>query len=617
MSLIIASNKISDKTIQIGEHQSPYSWSNHLNQPIKISPNSEVAVQSLKINKDGTISVNPAIKWYIYFGTKLEDGTISYDNVASDAHIVDLDLGESTELGVDEFAERIQQALNRGVPTPETFGLAKCTAIRNASGTDFQGFNFEFSTRTTGKSLDNKPQKWDSIYQNRYGDGVGLTFNSASNTLTPIAQYKDRKNKAIMNVAIAEDTPLSTNGGEFIVDLSNAPKTGWAVGLRRVRTGKGQYPSLYNPKLSDLAHSRHFSDFSIYSIQDRPGVQNNPFKLRAYHSAHDSQRITDRGTDPTRPLGMLEVDYTTNGSLTDIYNWSTNASNANYDKLKFIVNNELVKVEIHNASGWVPMVETKGIKTERFNPVRDTCRNLYPFIWCTNNASNNSYLTIDKWSGRDLSSDGFLYNNTNNDWSSYLARNGLTRRLGAPLESRDCLDMDSATAHTYKGINASGVPEYDFVMVVKPDSELYTNTNRANADRIFGFENVIRIDTPTKSGTNDEVQTYKSNEAPSLKSTTSIFVRLNNLPVKSYNAGQSRRSQIIYSAPRFSTGTDQSVGALFFESPEKTYVSLDNPTEINLNTIDIDIVNENETLAKDLLGKSVCTLHIREKAHKL
>jgi len=91
---------------------------------------------------------------------------------------------------------------------------------------------------------------------------------------------------------------------------------------------------------------------------------------------------------------------------------------------------------------------------------------------------------------------------------------------------------------------------------------------------------------------------------------------LNNLPVKSYNAGQSRRSQIIYSAPRFSTGTDQSVGALFFECPEKTYIALDNPNEINLNTIDLDIVNENETLAEDLLGKSVCVLHFREKEQK-
>lgn len=617
MSLIITSNKISDKTVQIGEHQSPYSWSNHLNQPLKIAPNSEVAVQSLKINKDGTISVNPAIKWYIYFGTKLEDGSITYDKVVSDAHIVDLDIGGSTEFGVDDLAERIQEALNRGVPTPETFGLAKCSAIRNASGTDFQGFNFEFKTRSSASKLDNKPTNWDSIFQTRYGSGVGLTFNSASNTLTPIAQYKDRKGKALMNVAVATDTPLSTNGGEFIVDLSNVARTGWAVGLRRTRTGKGTYPNIYNPQLSDLAYSRQFSDFAIYSIQDRPGVQNNAFKIRAYHSAYDSQRIIDRGTDTSRPLGMREVDYT-NGSLTDIYNWSTNDSNEQYDKLKFIVNNENIKVEIHNPeSGWSTLVDHAGDKGERFNPVRDTCRNLYPFMWCSNNASNNSYLTIDKWSGRDLSSDGFEYNNPKNDWFSYLAKNGLMRQVAIPFETRDTLDLNDGTNHTYKGINASGVPEYDFVMVVKPDNELYTNTNRANADRVFGFQNVVRIDNPTKSGTNDEVSTFKSNEAPSLKSTTSIFVRLNNLPVKSYNAGQSRRSQIIYSAPRFSTGTDQSVGALFYESPEKTYVSLDNPTEINLNTIDIDIVNENETLAKDLLGKSVCTLHIREKGHRL
>lgn len=608
MSLVIASNEILDTSIKNSQFQSAYSWSNHLDQPLKIKPNSEVAVQSLKVNKDGTISINPSTIWYVYFGVKLADGSVSLDNTTSAIHIADLGVTGSSEVSVETLAEKIQDGLNRAVPTPETFGLAKCEVVRNASGTDFQGFKFEFSSRGDGSGLNNIPQTWNSIYQRNFGSGVGLTFNSASNTLTPIAQYVDRNGKAFYNIAIGEDTPLALNGGEYTVDLTNAGKTAWAVGLRRCSGNQSATPEIYDYTSSELGYAEHFSDFVVYSVQDRIGVQNNQFKIRVYQSAYDSSKTLN----DDKPITMREVDYTQgNGSFSSIYNWTTNASNDNYTKIRFNVDNEKIRVHLVNASGSDLLVASTGDKGERFNPVRDTCRNLYPMAFCTNNASNNSFLTIDKWSGREIT--GFSYANAGNDWWAYTVQNDLERKLAIPVETRPFLDMSTDTAHTYKGVNASGVfVDYDYAMVLRP-SNLYTDSGRANADTLFGFNEVVVLDNATKSGSNNEISTYISSQSPLMKSTTSIFVRLNNLPVKSYNAGQSRRSQIIYSAPRFSTGTEQSVGALYFESPEKTYISLDNPNEINLNTIDIDLVNENETLAKDLLGKSVCVLHIREK----
>ena len=606
MSLIIASNEISDNSIKVGQHQAPYSWSNHLNQPLKIPPNSEIAVQSLKINKDGTISVNPSHKFYLYYGVKLEDGTISYDQTTSIPHFVDLGLEEATELTVDELAEKITTALNIGVPTPETFNLLKCNVKRNASGTDFEGFDFVFKTRESGSALNNRPTYWYNRFSSKIPD-AGLTFNSASNTLTPIAKYKDRKGKALFNMAIGETYPIATNGGEFTVDLQNVANTSWGVGLTRAQTGLSGTPRIYNKRDSDLAYG-HFGDFMVYAIQDTVGGAGQNYKIRVYHSAYDSADTTTQ----KRPLAMREVDYTTgNGDLDSIYNWSTNGANTNYTKIKFIVNNENIKVELINAEGSDVLVAHTGDKGKRFNPVRDTCRNLYPTAFCMNNSSNDSYLTIDKFSGRDLTN--FVYNNVSNDWWSFVVKTN-QEYLARRVETRECMDMNNGTNHTYKGINASGVPtDYTFVMVLREDTNLYTDTQRASADTLFGFRNVVVLDTPDISGDNLEIQTYTSAEAPVLKSTSSIFVRLNNIPVKSYNAGQSRRSQIVYCAPRFATGTDKSVGALFYESPEKTYISMDNPSELNLNTLDIDIVNENETLATDLLGKTVCTLHVRPK----
>jgi hypothetical protein len=609
MSLVITSNEISGTNIKAGQFQSAFSWSNHLNQPLVIKANSEVAVQSLKVNKDGTITINPSTIFYLYWGVKLADGSVSLDNTTSAIHVSDLGISGVEEVSVEELATRITTGLNRALPTPETYGLAECEVIRNASGTDFQGFSFKFSSRTNGSALNNIPQTWNSIYQKYFGTGVGLTFNSASNTLTPIAKYVDRDGKAFYNMAIGEDTPLALNGGEYIVDLTNATGGAWAVGLRRCVGVKGDtYPDIYDYTISDSGYDQHYADYVVYAEQDLIGGVGQNFKIRVYQSGYDS----NRAISPDEPITLKSVDYISGaGDFNAVYNWSTNASA--FTKIKFVVNNELIKVSMLDGEGGVSvLIADTGAKDTRFNPVRDTCRNLYPMLFCAPNSGNNNYLKIDKWSGRDIVN--FNYSDPSNDWWAYLTQNDLERRDAIPVETRPFLDSATATTHTYKGVNASGVfVDYNFVMILRQDTNLYKDSSRANADTLFGFPRVVVLDNATKSGTNLEVSTYISNTAPLMKSTSSIFVRLKNLPVKSYNGARNGRSQIIYSVPRFSTGTDQSVGALFYESPEKTYVSLDNLNDINLNTIDIDIVNSDETLAQDLLGKSVCVLHFREK----
>tara|TARA_R110000822_G_scaffold175722_2_gene315384 strand:- start:1084 stop:2925 length:1842 start_codon:yes stop_codon:yes gene_type:complete len=612
MSLIIASNKVENTTNRIGEAQSAFSWTNHLNQPIKIPPNSEIAVQSLKINKKGTISVSSSTKWYVYFGTKLAEGSISLANTTSQPHLVDLGINGAEEVTIDELALKIQEGLNRGVPTPDTFGQATCVALKNGSNSDFEGFQFDFTSLGNASALDNKPIKWTNMYDEYFSGKAGLTFNNASQTLSPIAKYVDRKGSALYNVAIGETTPLATNGGEFIMDLANSAKSMWAVGLRRC-TGNTlrASPLIFTPKGRELGISNHYADFIVYAIQDNIGVAGNDFKIRVYQSEYNK----DTAPSPIRPLTMKEVKYYQNddSDFEDVINWSTNTK---FSKIKFTLENELVRVELGTpADVYSTLVPTSQAKGVRFNPVRDTCRNLYPIAFQTNNASNNSYLTVEKWGGRVIPN--FLYNNSNNDWWAYIVNNNLQNELGVEVETKPFMDYGaSGVAHTYKGISASGTIEYDFSMILREDTTLYTGTQRANADNLFGFDRMTRLTNASVTGTRDEIQTYKSVNEPELISTTSIFVRINNLPIRSYNAGQSRRSQIIYSVPRFATGTNLSVGSLFFESPEKTYLSLDNPNELNLNTINIDIVNENETLATDLQGRTVCALHVRQKKNE-
>ena len=132
--------------------------------------------------------------------------------------------------------------------------------------------------------------------------------------------------------------------------------------------------------------------------------------------------------------------------------------------------------------------------------------------FCVENASNNRYLTVEKWSGREIAN--FNYSDPRNDWWAYLTQNDIEVRDAIPLETRPFMNIQSATTHTYKGINASGVfSDYDYAMVLRPDPLLYVDSTRANADQLFGFPRVVVLDNATKSGSNLEISTYLSSSS--------------------------------------------------------------------------------------------------------
>tara|TARA_R110000868_G_scaffold10631_3_gene51545 strand:- start:1866 stop:3038 length:1173 start_codon:yes stop_codon:yes gene_type:complete len=386
------------------------------------------------------------------------------------------------------------------------------------------------------------------------------------------------------------------------------------VGLTRSRA-LGLDPDYFNAGDSSISRNRNiFGDFIVGAFQ----TDTNQRYLRVYHAVYDT---TSPNYDATNPMTMKEVAYYSgDGDLDAEYNWSTNfSSGRKFEKVKIIVENEVVTVQLFEpnadptkAGAYIDVVvdsSVAGGKGTRFKPVADTCRALYPIVFQSNyqTSSEARFLTIDKFSGRNV---GMKYGTT--DWWGYLQRNDYERQNGMEVDVRPYNDMGTATAHTYKGLSGGFLQDYDVVMIVeKDDTDKYPETDSANSSLLLGFEGQSVIDTYTLANASG-LGYFDSSSVPELKSTSALFIRLNNLNIRTYNANMSSYSKIIYSVPRFSTGTDKNVGSLFFESPEKTYVSLNNPDELILNTFNIDLVNEDETLATDLNGKSVCILHIRK-----
>tara|TARA_R100000951_G_scaffold69217_1_gene58300 strand:- start:14065 stop:15861 length:1797 start_codon:yes stop_codon:yes gene_type:complete len=592
-SLVICGNEINNDTGG-SQFQSAFSFNNHLKQPLRIPPNSEVAVQSLKIVKEGSLTISPDTKWYQFFGEKLSSTTSQAETTSAPIPAT-FGITDNKSVRASELATELQSAVNKGVANPETFGFNEVSQIEDTAG-EFDGFRYNFKTRSNASSLNVLPTKWVNSYDE--ADGY-MVYNSASNTLT------GGKNNSPYNVAIGTDNPIALNNGEYIVDLSNASGTNWSVGLTRSRAS-GKNPDYSNATDSDIYKTSNiFCDFLVGSFQ-RPDNQTR--FIRVYQAVYDS---TSDKFDDEKPIAMKEVDYTSgSGAFNSLYNWSTNTSAGdNYTKVKISVVNEKVKVELYNANdGYLVLVSPDSpSKLNKYKPVADSCRALYPLAYIQSNASTK-YLTIDKFGGRDI---GMTYGLS--DWWGYLSRNDLEVKYGQEVDTRIYNDKgNTAETHTYKGLNASGFLDYDFVMIVDRDpNDRYKDTQDARASSILGFNTKSVLDTYDATNSLGGGY-YDSTSTPTLKSTSSIFVRLNNFNITTYNANVSAFSNIIYSAPRFSTGTDKNVGSLFFESPEKSYVSLNNESELVANSFSIDLVNENETLATDLTGKSVCILHFRK-----
>ncbi len=132
-----------------------------------------------------------------------------------------------------------------------------------------------------------------------------------------------------------------------------------------------------------------------------------------------------------------------------------------------------------------------------------------------------------------------------------------------------------------------------------------------NAQDIFGFSRPI-VDNFTPSSAlglrNFTIEADKTNrELPAVAN----FVRVKNLTHQTFNMANKGFSKILYCIPRFdNTGSD--VGNLFFEANEKTYVKLNNTTEINVNSLDVDLVNSLEQIATNYVGQTVVIFHIRQ-----
>ena len=638
MSLIVTANI--DDEINITSNSNafkPYSYSNRLLNTLKIPANSQIALQSAKINKTGELVVSKSNSIFgHYFGRPLTgDGdnandTTSVPFVGYAGDEDELEAGEKIQTNVTGFANMIergfaQRAYHPSLITP-TSATIDVTPSYDSNAWD--GFDWVFTQQTANST---KTQDFNMVDVSQDTSGL-FTVDASNKTVTGISN-------SIGFSVRADNFPISQNEGEVVIDFSagngSGGKSPWFCGLTRHNTEKGGVtaPAAYNPArttgknpiggaaqtLKDPFQNKGgivYTDICIMKIGNN---------LRVFQSGVNS--AGDGGG--YNQLVQNEIIYygTHNASFATIYDISANSSV--FQKVKFKLNNEELSISLINSSAvetllvdYTTIQAAGGDKNEVTNPTTCAKWALYPIFGHGANASGVAF-TLDSVSHYtnypDLATNA---DPTRYDWWQWCEDNENQTQWARSMEARDFNDKNSATLLAPLKVNASGgMDGYENQIIttqikgpsLSTNAQIYgllaSLTQRCNTAELFGFRgNPI---SPTGTTTNTVVN-VSSISTPTLSSNISLFVRLNNFTQSSVNARMGTQSKIVAHLPRFDTSGNDT-GGLYFEPTEKTYIDLNNPTDLYLNSFDVDYCYENERLCTALVGKTITVFHIREK----
>lgn len=634
MSLVIATNQDQDGTTR--QEQSIYSaWSfrNSLSSVYKIPPNSQVALQSAKINLDGRTTLTRNNSWYYdYFGALLDlniggepkiDQTTSYPKLQS----LELDKDEILELTTDEVAARIEDKHREYHPNlKENF---KCEVLRN-SGLDFLGYKFSYD-QNASQNYATMPattdfKKWHSKHQPpRYVPSlVG----------TDIKITRDTGERVDPAVAIGLNKPLSLSNGSMRVDIQQAQTDGvaWGCGLSRdcpkpeLNFYDAFAPAYFDPysllgdyEALDTGEADYFEDFGVH--------RNDSGELVVRHSVPD-------------PIGtsqvMKEVIYGgTSGSEFPAgrYDMATNASGITHIRLEVI--GEMVSAIAEGDDGKggsedfvICSYKVGANKIDHYKPVAQTCWCLHPVLFIGHTtAAQTSSISLTSFSGiplvdyesRTLNKSGWFEQACL--LSSAADGSGGSGNFKAiarceEVDLRKIFDPEDDTVpYQQVGINASKGIDHKQVMILTPNETYYPTYGASMAD-LLGFPGRSLLTQPADVDGN--LVSFISHNPPALNSLLSVFVRLNGFGQQVMNARTGNKSTILSHLPT----ADSNVGAgssqrIFYEPQNFVWLDLKNPYEIQTSEFSIDFVYSNEQYAKILQGQSIVCLYFREKPDDL
>ncbi len=632
MSLVITSN-IGQDDVETSNVFKPFSYQNHLNNTYKIPANSEISLQSAKINKNSLMVVDRTNTGYChYYGVPIADGQTIEDTPYQPFFGIGgtgqaFRDGKRTSRNTEDFADDLEKSIAEVAFHPNLVkGDDPLSASINVQplfeSNTFKGYKWTFTQATanttrTGATIDNG---FFDVSENQTGL---FTANGGS----VVSTSDSNEGFYVQN----REYPISQNKGTCIFDFSgsNASTSQQSIftcGLSRICNQKDNMGVTYfTPEYFKVGSSSNTGSHFKRGCTSGFGAFFDVCITRAGQNLYVYQS-GGSGDD----FCMNEVVYygAWNTNFTTQYNLKDN--NSSYTKVKFELDGEEVKIFMLTADDTATLLcdfttmrstsdgeggaKPAAGKNQFINPVNCAKWALYPTLAAIprGNVKTLTLESVSHYTSYPSYSDNRY---PTYDWFGYCENEGQVPQA-INVDMRNFMNRGSSTILAPKNVvasgSASGTMDGYINTLITAKSQQYGDVITAPCDsqQTLGFTG--RPVSVPSSASGAHPITIESELVPTLSSGASLFVRLNNFTQNSLNARQGSISKIVAHLPRFdNSGND--TGVLYFEPHEKTYIDLNNTEEIYVNSFDVDIVYDNETFCTALSGKTIICFHIRKK----
>ena len=440
MSLLITSSKQSrggsSQTIDIGIEK-PYNYINNFQNPLKIPLGSEIAVESVKINRDPLIQTKDKLLMG-WFGKRFHQTSGSSVSETSEYVIPSLVMeAEKKARAPTEYADLLKESFNDMYSYHPEFNVNK-TAVSVSYSTSGTFTGFEVSMETCSQAAATRvPDSLMVVDPNGYDeDAFGdpdfkkqpvLFGAGGANSSNTKIEYDDVSGSVTANSSEAVACifpegmweeglengggPLSLLGGAATF-VTNGSGTGWWVGLARSHTNSfsegtkftmvsddENEPYLLNDDLPDFAPAGMLADqFSVTPREPQDTWVPQYFDYVVHHDKIGGYVRVFHAVYNENMKAMTHKEikyYDVNSSLNSSHATGTPiASSKAPTSIVFTATNTGMRIDDQNGDPITSVVAVNTSTQEAIpKPIDQSCWRLYPKI-CFDSGSSSSGTTI-------------------------------------------------------------------------------------------------------------------------------------------------------------------------------------------------------------------------------
>ena len=347
MSLIITTSKLSEND-NVGQlpSENPSNYTNFFRSPITIPPNSEIAVESVKINRTANVNIKDNSFFCHYFGQIADEVSDRPFQIEAPRRI----RPDQGMYNLTEYKQELNDKLNKQYGHPSIFGNSSVLINTTATGQE-NGLQLKFIQRSTSvinrsASLTSTPYYNIEVPYKPAEPSNAFTWTPATGIFARTGGNAANGVQNASCIGIVKDLPFSNTTGEMTVTVVNASVTYWKVGLSRPHV---QYESIDNASrhtintypygytegnnyrmttgVSRTSGPEHY-DFLVQCVTDPIGSPNNG--LRMFCSLNRNTSLTGLGS-----WKMYEMKYWLSGGSHSGDAMTSTEFYASYDRIRF------------------------------------------------------------------------------------------------------------------------------------------------------------------------------------------------------------------------------------------------------------------------------------------